>query len=463
MKKLLLSFTALFCSLCNYAQSVDPNFGNGGTVAHLNNGSYFIPTLLPDGKIILSGNYDENNISKAVLLKLNVDGSLDQTFASGGVFTVDQYSNYDYYEAFSKVEVQSDGKLFFAHGVEFDNGIDPESMTINLMRLNANGTPDATFTSPWTGVTDFDNALYGFELLPSGKYLGHGENFLMRFNANGSLDTTYGVNGKRTVSFGIVRMFENGGNIYLDTYPPNNYNNRTFSKLLNETAGISASYNYGPGTVYQNNSNFFVFGNSELTKLNSNAALDTGFGTNGKITVSQQYISDMLFQAGGSVILYNNQSSGSGTNHMFTRINSNGTLSTGFGQGGTWTMSVPNSQNYSSNADNFVHPNGSLYMMFAENTGESFYMKRILLPNETLSVIDANIGQKVKIVENPVRNTLKLTGDLKNASIYDLSGKVVMKNLNGREFSVDALSSGIYYLNDQNDRGELIKMMFIKK
>lgn len=463
MKKLLLSFTTLFCSLCNYAQSVDPNFGNGGTVSHLNNGSYFIPTLLPDGKIILSGNYDENNISKAVLLKLNVDGSLDQTFASGGVFTVDQYSNYDYYEAFSKVEVQSDGKLFFAHGVEFDNGIDPETFTIKLMRLNANGTPDATFANPWTAVTDYDDAIYAFKLLPSGKYLGNGENFLMRFNADGSLDTTYGVNGKRTVTFGIVEMFESAGNIYLNTYPLNDYNNRTLSKLVNETAGITASYNYGPGTVYQNSSNFYTFGNYELAKLNSNVALDPGFGTNGKITVSQQYISDMLFQAGGSIILYNNEYTGTQINHLFKRINSNGTLSVGFGQGGTWTLPIANSLGYSGNADCFIHPNGSLYAMFADNNGESFYMKRILLPNETLSLIDANIDQKIKIAENPVRNTLKLTGDLKNASIYDLSGKVVMKNLNGREFSVDALSSGIYYLNDQNDRGELIKLMFIKK
>lgn len=463
MKKLLLSFVALFYSFCNYAQSVDLTFGNNGTVAQLNNGSYFTPTLLPDGKIILSGNYDENGISKAVILKLNMDGSLDQTFASGGVFIVDQYSNYDYYEAFSKVEVQSDGKLFFAHGVEFDNGIDPETFTIKLMRLNANGTPDTTFTSPWTGVTDYDDAIYAFKLLPSGKYLGNGENFLMRFNANGSLDTTYGVNGKRTVTFGIVEMLENAGSIYLETYPLNNYNNRTLSKLQDETAGITASYNFGPGTVYQNNSNFYTFGNYELTKLNANVALDTGFGTNGKITVAQQYITDMLFQAGGSIILYNNEYTGTQTNHQFTRINSNGTLSTGFGQGGTWTLPIANSLNYSGNADNFIHPNGSMYMMFAENTGESFYMKRILLPNETLSVIDANIDHKIKIVENPVRNTLKLTGDLKNAGIYDLSGKVVMKNLKGREFTVEALPSGIYNLTDHNEKGEIIKLKFIKK
>jgi len=463
MKKLLLSFTALFYSFCHYAQSVDLSFGNNGTVSQLNNGSYFTPTLLPDGKIILSGNYDENGVSRAVLLKINMDGSLDQTFAAGGVFIVDQYPNYEYYEAFSKVEVQSDGKLFFAHGVEFDDGISPETFTVKLMRLNANGTSDATFTSPWTAVTDYDDAIYSFQLLPSGKYLGNGENFLMRFNANGSLDTTYGVNGKRTVSFGIVEMFESAGNIYLDTYPLNDYNNRSLYKLQDETAGITASYNYGPGTVYQNNSNFYTFGNFEVTKLSSNVALDNSFGTNGKITIAQQYISDMLFQAGGSIILYDNLASGSNTNHRFIRINSNGTLSTGFGQGGTWILPIASSLNYSSNADNFIHSNGSMYMMFAENSGESFYMKRILLPNETLSVIDANIDQKIKIVENPVRNTLKLTGDLKNAGIYDLSGKVVMKNLKGRQFSVDVLPSGIYQLTDQNGKGEIIKLKFIKK
>lgn len=465
MKKLLLSSGALVLSLSLKAQSVDLTFGNNGTVTHLNQGRYFDSTLLPDGKVILSGNYQSGAVSSAVILKLNTDGSLDQSFATGGVLTVDNYSSYDYFESFSKVEVLNNGKLFVAYGAEFDNGLDPETISINLMRFNADGTPDATFTNPWSLVgADYEDAPYGFKLLPSGKYLAFGDNFLMRFNANGSLDTSYGNNGKRTINFFINDLFVNSSNVYLTGYNANSFNNRTLYKLIDESAGISNSYNYGSGTIYQNGSSFFEFDQFEVTKLTSSLTIDTSFGVAGKITTSNQYISDMLFQSGGSIILYNNQYNNSGTDHKFTRFNADGSLNTAFGQGGIFTLAIPNSLNYSGNADNLIHPNGNLYTMFYDNNVENFYLKRIILPNETLAVKEnGKSNDKIFILENPVGNTLRLSADVENADVYEASGKLMLKNLKGREHPVSSLSKGIYFINEKSSRGEALKLKFIKK
>jgi len=471
MKKSFLSLGILLGLQFGFAQSIDTNFGSNGTVTHAQKGSFFETTLLPDGKMIFSGNFESTTSKKAVILKLNADGSLDQTFATAGVFTMDLQANNDYFEGFSKVVVQNDGKLFFAYGSQLDNGIDPESLTMNLVRLNANGTPDTTFTNPWsTTTTDIDNAPMDFKVLSSGKYLTYGPNYIMRFNSNGSLDTTYGTNGTRIITFDINELFVSGDNIYIDGHPTNNSSNRTLYKLLNETAGISASNNYVTGRVYQNNSSFYIdsynFTIHELLKLDSNLAPAAGFGTNGKVSLSTQiYPTQILFQPGGSAILYGSNSSGSQTDHTFTRLNYNGAVNTGFGQGGTFTMTIPNSAGFQSYADNLVHPNGSIYNLFyGNNNTNNIFLKRILLPNEVLAVTDnLKANDKISILENPVGNMLKLSGDLLNGNIYDTSGKIIMSNLKGREHTVSSLPKGIYLINDKDNNGQGITLKFIKK
>ena len=471
MKKSLLSLGILCGLQFGFAQSIDTNFGSNGTVTHAEKGSYFSSTLLPDGKVIISGSYESGTSNKAVMFKLNTDGSLDQSFATAGVFTMDLQSSTDYYEAFSKVIVQNDGKLFFAYGHELDNGIDPESLTINLMRLNANGTPDTTFTSPYsTTTTDIDNAPYEFKLLSSGKYLTYGPNYMMRFNSNGSLDTTYGTNGIRTITFEINELFVSGDNIFIDGHPSNNSSNRTLYKLQNESAGISGTNNYVTGRVFQNDSSFFIdqnnFSTHELLKLDSNLAPAAGFGTNGKVTLSSQVFQyEILFQQGGSIILYSNQNSSSQTNHTYTRLNFNGALNTSFGQGGTFTMTIPTSTGFQPYAENLVHPNGSIYSLFyGNNNTNNVYIKRILLPNETLSVKDnVSTVDKISILENPVGNTLRLSADLENANIYDVSGKLMFRSLKGREHAVGSLSKGVYIINDKDSKGQTVQLKFIKK
>ncbi|WP_294244017.1 delta-60 repeat domain-containing protein [uncultured Chryseobacterium sp.] len=472
MKKSLFSLGILLGIQFGFSQSVDTNFGSNGTVTHAQKGTYFQPTVLPDGKMILSGSYESSTSNKAVIMKLNADGSLDQSFANGGVFTMDLQADTDYFEGFSQVLVQNDGKLFFCYASELDNGIDPETLTLNLVRLNANGTADTSFTSPWSDTTtDLDNSIFDLKLLSSGKYLAYGHNYLMRFNSNGSLDTTYGTNGKRTITFEINEVYVSGDNIYINGNAPATPNNRTLYRLLNESAGISGSNNFVTGRVYQNNSTFFIDQNNftvhELLKLDANLAPAAGFGTNGRVTLSNQiYTGSLLFQPGGSTIICTSTSTNTGAYYTYTRLNYNGSINTAFGQGGTFTVNVPNSAGFRADIENIMNPNGYIYNVFyGTNNSNNVFVKRILLPNEILAVLNSDKASdgKITVLENPVGNTLKLSADLENANIYDGSGKLIMSNLKGREHEVTELSKGLYIITGKSSKGAENKLKFIKK
>jgi len=74
-------------------------------------------------------------------------------------------------------------------------------------------------------------------------------------------------------------------------------------------------------------------------------------------------------------------------------------LNTRFGQGGTFTINIPDSNGFQPYEENLMHSNGSICSLFCGNyRTNNIYIKRILLPNELLSVIDAKANKKVEIV-----------------------------------------------------------------
>jgi uncharacterized delta-60 repeat protein len=104
-----------------------------------------------DGKIVLGG---FANISSAGnsgdlgIIRYNVDGSLDNTFANSGKFTHDVFGSYD--ELFG-LTLQSDGKIVASGGATTNSGFGD----LVLARLNTNGTLDSSFGSGGRITTDF--------------------------------------------------------------------------------------------------------------------------------------------------------------------------------------------------------------------------------------------------------------------------------------------------------------------
>ena len=189
--------------------SLDPTFGSGGKVT-TDFGWFevaFAVVLQPDGKLVAAGGEGMQD-AEFKLARYNPDGSLDPTFGSGGKVTT-EFCGTCIAQAFA-VTVQPDGKIVAA-GFE-SSGIGRDDFA--LVRYNPDGSLDPTFGESGKVMTDFDNDVdhaSAVTLQPDGKLVAVGfavpldgvYHFgLARYNADGSLDPTFGAGGKVMTGFG---------------------------------------------------------------------------------------------------------------------------------------------------------------------------------------------------------------------------------------------------------------------
>lgn len=193
--------------------SLDPSFGTGGIIttpsSYASDQLYGL-VLQPDGKIIAVGwsnsveqPPDQPAFYRAliVLTRYNADGTLDQTFGTGGWVTR-QLADLDYG---ASAVLQPDGKILVAGFSCKDDPSTASTCRGVLLRYQPDGQPDLTFGTH--GVTQvMPGPLGGYlgdmQLQPDGKIvvvgsaLGDEAGFaLIRFNADGSLDASFGNGG----------------------------------------------------------------------------------------------------------------------------------------------------------------------------------------------------------------------------------------------------------------------------
>ena len=158
-------------------------------------GSGFVKTpltlaLQSDGKILVGGNISGyNGTLLSCIIRLNGDGSIDNTFNTGSGFSGGKSS-------VSSITVQSDGKILVGGGFTDYNG----TAVSNIVRLNSNGTIDDTFNF---GI-GFNSIVYDMELQSDGKvivvgnfssYNGTPANRIIRLNSNGMVDGSFNSGG----------------------------------------------------------------------------------------------------------------------------------------------------------------------------------------------------------------------------------------------------------------------------
>jgi uncharacterized delta-60 repeat protein len=187
--------------------SLDPTFGAGGKAqSNVNPNQVTNVALQPDGKIVVIASLADFNVASLVfgVLRYLPSGTLDPSFGSGGVvrtaFTIG--FNYPY-----SVAVQADGKIVVAGSASSPNN---STDAIAVARYNSNGSLDGTFGSGGkltTVLLGFRDVAQTVIVQPNGKILvgglaltcfgrgcGH-DTALVRYNANGSLDGTFGSGG----------------------------------------------------------------------------------------------------------------------------------------------------------------------------------------------------------------------------------------------------------------------------
>lgn len=200
--------------------TLDPTFGNGGEVKQSLANYSFAQTvhaaIQTDGKIVVVGGAfpTHSGSEDYFAARFNPNGSLDPTFANAGFFTL-HIGVSNSFMAFTDVAIQFDDKIVATGNLPGDGGQDPFTDDFVAVRLNPNGSTDATFGSQGvvhTDIAGFNDHGTAVLVQPDGKILAAGlgqvssatgtDFVLIRYNANGSLDPTFGNGGKVVTDFG---------------------------------------------------------------------------------------------------------------------------------------------------------------------------------------------------------------------------------------------------------------------
>jgi uncharacterized delta-60 repeat protein len=193
------------------AGDLDPTFGSGGIAVASFARTYSHPeavALQPDGKIVVAGwtpsTANGDGLSFA-LARFNVDGSLDPGFGSTGKVITD-IPGYPYAEA-DAIALQANGQIVVAGWANTSFG--GSASTFALARYNGDGSLDTSFGTNGRLTTNFtaggQASAQGVVVQADGKIVAAGSASapggpmtfaLARYNADGTLDSTFGVGGK---------------------------------------------------------------------------------------------------------------------------------------------------------------------------------------------------------------------------------------------------------------------------
>jgi len=152
--------------------TLDTSFSGDGMVTTDLGASYDAASsivLQSDGKIVVAGSSDKFGSYDFVVVRYNADGTLDTTFDTDGIVTTDFGASYD---AASSIVLQSDGKIVVAGRSEKSGNSD-----FAVVRYNANGTPDTTFDTDGivtTKIGNWTSGAYDMAIQGDGKIVAAG-------------------------------------------------------------------------------------------------------------------------------------------------------------------------------------------------------------------------------------------------------------------------------------------------
>jgi uncharacterized delta-60 repeat protein len=301
-----------------------------------------------DGKILVSGYYDNNVYDGFALCRYNTNGSLDNTFGFNGKVTTDFGSSSAYGNS---VTVQSDGKILVA-GSRYIGTV----RKITLIRYNIDGSLDNTFDTDGkvtTSIGAFNDDGNSVAIQSDGRILVAGSSFndtvynfaLVRYNNDGSLDTTFDTDGKVTTStsFGV-----------------NNYGHSL--AIQSDTKIVVA----GVGTT---GSGFPFFA---LARYNVDGSLDSTFDTDGKVAsmfAVGSYGLSVALQSDGKILVAGFNNTGSDHHFALARYNTNGSLDSTFDMDGIVTTLIMSNCEARSVT---VQSDGKIMVTGYSNTGNNY-------------------------------------------------------------------------------------------
>ena len=273
------------------------------------------------------GNQDLfNGPTELALARYNPDGTLDTSFGTGGLVTMSIVSSGP-----GDIAFQSDGKIITAELLETG------PLDVALSRFNANGTLDTTFGSGGVAVypeLDTEEPVAGVAVLGNGTIVVSQSNGnLLGLNSDGSLDTAFGSGGMVNTGVSITGGLLAGPNGELLVGFDDGISLYNVDGNLDTTFGTGGTITPQviPGTV----------GGLEITNANGSRGPET-------VPASSQEVTSLALQPDGDILAAGQYSSFAVMTNQFgnqvigvsaagcfvARYSPSGVLDTTFGSGG---------------------------------------------------------------------------------------------------------------------------------
>ncbi|MGE8537078.1 MAG: T9SS type A sorting domain-containing protein [Chryseobacterium sp.] len=475
MKKILLLAILVIQNISAQIVSKDNLFASNGIYSTPNYDAWSKMVQNSDGNIYFT--YTKNTgmtPSPSFLSKLTATGTIDTTFGNNGEIQLPYTSND------SQLKMQQDGKLLiqaFTSDANINYSV--------VIRILPNGQLDNTFgVNGIAKIADInpDLTVRGYGLvLQNNKIIVYGQKTIIplqdptgiicRLNENGSIDTTFGMNG-------FINNFSNFNLVALD----------------NQSNIIGFGYNKADptGSAYV----------GAMAKYNADGQLITGFGNTGivNLTFNPGYIQSAILDSNNNIIFSSFDPNAAGS---LNKINANGTFDPSF------TANFNSSFSSLNDILSIVEKNGYYYiggMNYAQNGGEFFiskiaqngqidpvfnyfvetdpnlttvgdmiindnniiangsgYIVKYLLNSMTLATTNPGKSSSAVAIENPVSQNLIFTSKdrVTKIEIFSVGGQVI-KTIKDSHSSVSDLSKGIYTAKVTFENGNTTSRKLIK-
>ena len=419
-----------------------------------------------DGKILVGGNFSSyDGISSNFIIRLNSDGSVDNTFVTesgfnsvvvtmlikdngtlliggafslykqttinriirlntNGVYDSSLFYNIGFNDLVRTINIQSDGKILVGGDFQSYDGVSSNY----IIRLNPDGSIDNTFV-----IGDgFGNIVFSIQVQSDGKILvggifgaydGISSSNIIRLNSDGSVDNTFIIGEGFGGSVYTIQIQSDGKILVGGKF--NQYDGTPSNNIirLNSVGSIDESFVYGTGfdnNVYsiqiQSDGKILVGGDfgtydfissSRIIRLNSDGSIDNTFiigaGFNGIVTIIELQ-SDGKILVGGNFTNYDKIPA-----FRIIRLNSDGSIDNTFINGAGFddivnTIQIQsdgkilvggNFQNYDGTPSNFIirlNSDGSVDNTFVDGTGFDNFVTTIVLQSDEKILIGGNFS-----------------------------------------------------------------------
>lgn len=247
--------------------------------------------LQSDGKMVVVG-FAKNRPGggpyeyEMAIARYNSDGTLDAAFGNNGQVTIDRFPGYD--EWASALALQADGKILLVGSYAHHHfWIDDDGL--QLVRLNTDGSLDMSFGDAGVVTTSIGKheEMFDIEVQQDGRIVVGGVTFLdetnydmllVRYQADGNLDASFGFNGYVSIDFGdnLPGALPNG------TEEINSLELQSDGRIV--AAGYTGRWIENPVPREKHLHPYIPSYDFALLRFEMNGSLDYSFGYGGKVT-----------------------------------------------------------------------------------------------------------------------------------------------------------------------------------